>query len=136
MKHERGFASDNNAGVHPEILKAVTAANSGHAVAYGDDPYTAGAKRKFQEHFGDDIEIFFIFGGTAANVLSLRAMTNSFNGIICSAVSHINVDECGAPENSLGCKLLPIVTFDGRYLLNKSKTICMGLGMNITFNQK
>lgn len=127
MKHERGFASDNNAGVHPEILKAVTTANSGHVVAYGDDPYTVEAKRKFREHFGD-VEVFFVFGGTAANVLGLRSMADSFNGVICSSVAHINVDECGAPENYTGCKLLPISTSDGKITVEQIKNHMRGVG--------
>ena len=66
-KPTRNFASDNNAGVHPEIIQAITRANQGHVVAYGDDPYTRSAIKKFEEHFGGDIEVFFTFNGTGAN---------------------------------------------------------------------
>ncbi len=69
----RGFSSDNNAGVHPEILEAIARANQGHVVAYGDDDYTRSAIKKFEEHFGPDIAVFFTFNGTGANVLSLQA---------------------------------------------------------------
>ncbi|MGB6332026.1 MAG: beta-eliminating lyase-related protein, partial [Candidatus Sulfotelmatobacter sp.] len=74
----RSFASDNNAGVHPEILEAIARANQGHVVAYGDDPYTDSAKKKFEEHFGPDIAVFFTFNGTGTNVLGLQALTRSF----------------------------------------------------------
>jgi len=75
MKHIRGFASDNNAGVHPEIFKAMAEANQGHVVAYGDDVYTERAVKIFQRHFGKDCAVFFVFNGTAANVLGITAIT-------------------------------------------------------------
>ncbi|MGA2021937.1 MAG: beta-eliminating lyase-related protein, partial [Candidatus Sulfotelmatobacter sp.] len=103
----RGFASDNNAGVHPEILEAIARANQGHVVAYGDDAYTRSAIKKFEEHFGADIAVFFTFNGTGANVLSLQALTRSFQSVLCSAYAHIYTDECGAPEKHTGCKLIP-----------------------------
>jgi threonine aldolase len=89
MKPARSFASDNNAGVHPEVLKAIASANQGHAVGYGDDPYTESAVRKFKQHFGPDIEVFIVFNGTAANCLSLKALTNSYNAVICAEAAHI-----------------------------------------------
>jgi threonine aldolase len=110
----RNFASDNNAGVHPEVMAAITAANDGHVVAYGDDPFTARAIKKFREHLGKDSEIFFVFGGTGANVLGLNAVTQSHHAIVCAETAHIYVDECGAPEKFTGCKLLPIKTPDGK----------------------
>jgi len=98
MKPSRSFASDNNAVVHPEVLEAIERANQGHTVGYGDDPYTESAVRKFREQFGDDVEVFFVFNGTAANVLSLSALTRSYHAVLCSEMSHIYTDECGAPE--------------------------------------
>ena len=59
----RSFASDNNAGVHPEIIEAVARANAGHVVAYGDDPYTARAVKTFEQHLGRNIAVYFVFGG-------------------------------------------------------------------------
>ncbi|MGB9284994.1 MAG: beta-eliminating lyase-related protein, partial [Candidatus Sulfotelmatobacter sp.] len=100
----RSFASDNNAGVHPEILAAIARANQGHVVAYGDDPVTRSAIQKFEEHFGKDIAVFFTFNGTGANVLGLQALTRSFQSVLCSAYAHIYTDECGAPEKHSGCK--------------------------------
>ena len=114
MKPARSFASDNNAGVHPEVLKAVGEANRGHAVGYGDDPYTASVVQKFKQRFGPDIEVFFVFNGTAANCLSLKALTNSYHAVICGEAAHIYTDECGAPEKFTGCKLLPVPVTNGK----------------------
>ncbi len=114
IRPKRSFASDNNAGVHPHVMSAIAAANDGHVIAYGDDPYTAGAIKKFQREFGKDAEVFFVFGGTGANVLGLKAATASHHAIICAETAHINVDECGAPEKFTGCKLLPVSTPDGK----------------------
>src|SRR5579864_4123396 len=94
----RGFASDNNAGVHPEILDAIARANQGHVVAYGDDPYTRSAIAKFEEHFGSGIDAFFTFNGTGANVLGLQALNRPYHAVLCSDYAHIYTDECGAPE--------------------------------------
>src|SRR5215212_3992489 len=93
---KRSFASDNNAGVHPEMIDAIRAANEGHVVAYGDDPFTARAVKAFQKHFGKDIAVYFVFGGTGANVLGLKALTKTYEAVICAETAHINVDECGA----------------------------------------
>src|SRR5882762_9722331 len=98
MITKRSFASDNNAGVHPDIMAAIAAANDGHVIAYGDDPYTARAVAKFREHLGRNAEVFFVFSGTGANVLGLKAMTQPHEAVICADTAHINVDECGAPE--------------------------------------
>ena len=114
MRYKRGFASDNNAGVHPDIMSAMLACNNGHTVGYGDDIYTAAALKAIQDHFGKDTEAYFVFNGTAANVVSLKNMTQSFNSIICAESAHIEEDECGAPEYFTGCKLLPVNTEDGK----------------------
>ncbi len=114
MKTRRGFASDNNAGVHPRVMEALLAANRGHVVAYGNDPFTAAAEARFREHFGPDARAFFVFGGTGANVLGLQAVTRPHHAVVCAATSHINVDECGAPEKFSGCKLLPVASPDGK----------------------
>lgn len=111
---KRTFASDNYAGVHPEIMQALADANQGHAGSYGSDEYTAKAIEKFQALFGDDVEVFFAYNGTAANVLGLSALTKSYNSIVCSDLAHINVDESTAPEKFLGCKLITIKTTDGK----------------------
>jgi threonine aldolase len=125
---KRSFASDNNAGVHPEMIDAIAAANEGHVVAYGDDPFTARAVKVFQKHFGKDIAVYFVFGGTGANVLGLKAMTNSYEAVICADTAHINVDECGAPEKFTGCKLLNIRTPDGKIRVEQIKPFMHGIG--------
>jgi threonine aldolase len=124
----RSFASDNNAGVHPRILEAIAAVNVGHVVAYGDDPYTAGAIAKFKEHLGQDIDVYFVFGGTSANVLGLKTVTESHNAVICAETAHIYVDECGAPENFIGCKLLPLVTKDGKLTVEQIEPFLKVIG--------
>ena len=128
MKPARSFASDNNAGIHPEILKAISAANHGHAVGYGDDPYTNSAVQKFKHHFGDNAEVFIVFNGTAANCLSLKALTDSFHAVICTAVAHIYTDECGAPEKFTGCKLIPIAAADGKLTVESVSHAYRGIG--------
>ena len=127
--NKRSFASDNNAGVHPEIIKAIKAANEGHVIAYGDDPITARAVKLFQKHFGPDIAVYFVFGGTGANVLGLKAITRSHQAIICAETAHVNVDECGAPENFTGCKLLAIPTSDGKLRVEQIKPLLHGIGV-------
>lgn len=125
---KRSFASDNNAGVHPEMIEAIAAANNGHVVAYGSDPFTARAVKVFQKHFGKDIAVYFVFGGTGANVLGLKAMTNTYEAVICADTAHINVDECGAPEKFTGCKLLNIPTPDGKIRVEQIKPFLHGVG--------
>jgi threonine aldolase len=127
-KPKRSFASDNNAGVHPKILSAIIGANSGHVIAYGDDPYTARATTKFQEQFGKQADVYFVFGGTGANVLGLKAVTEPYHAIICAETSHINVDECGAPEKFTGCKLLSVATENGKLRSDRIKHFLHGVG--------
>lgn len=122
------FGSDNHSGIHPEILKAIIEANKGYTIAYGYDEYTEKAVDKFREHFGGDIDVYFVYNGTAANILGLKAVTNSFNSILCSEVSHLNVHECAGPENFIGCKLITIPTEDGKLSIEKIKPYVSGFG--------
>ncbi len=128
MKPLRSFASDNNAGIHPEILKAIAMVNQGHVVGYGADPYTALVVNTFREHFGDDVEVFPVFNGTGANCLSLEALTKSYHAVICAASAHIYTDECGAPEKFTGCKLIPIQTPDGKLTVELVRHAYHGIG--------
>lgn len=112
--HPRGFASDNYAGAHPEVLAAVAAANVGHAPAYGADPWTARFGEIMQKLFGPDTEAFPVFNGTGANVLSLQAALPRWGAVVCAKSAHINVDEGGAPEKVASLKLLPVSTTDGK----------------------
>ena len=128
QKIKRGFASDNNSGVNPEILNAMSSVNRGHTIAYGDDVYTESAIQKFKENFGKDIDVYFVFTGTGANVLGLKATTEPFNAVICADTAHIHVDECGAPEKFTGCKLLTIPTKNGKITTQQIKPYLHSLG--------
>ncbi|WP_431949128.1 threonine aldolase family protein [Actinacidiphila sp. bgisy167] len=110
----RGFASDNYAGVHPEVLAAIALANGGHQVAYGEDEYTDHLQEVFRGHFGPRAEAFPVFNGTGANVVALQALTERWGAVVCAASAHINVDEGGAPERVGGLKLLSVPTPDGK----------------------
>jgi len=124
----KGFASDNNSGIHPEIVKAINEVNAGHVIAYGDDPYTASAIKVIKKHFGKDTDIYLVFNGTGANVLSFKTLTHSFNSIICAETAHINVDECGAPEKFTGCKLISIPTDNGKITVEQIERHMYGIG--------
>ncbi len=104
----RGFASDNSAGVHPAVMQALSAVNRGHTFGYGHDSHTEEAQRRVAQQFGDGARTFFVFNGTAANVLALRAACRPWEAVICADTSHLNVDECGAPESIAGVKLLTV----------------------------
>jgi threonine aldolase len=123
----KGFASDNNAGVHPDILKEIESSNKGHVIGYGYDPYTTRAKELFKEQLGKDAEVFFVFTGTAANVLGLSAVTRPWNSIITASTAHIEQDECGAPEKFAGCKVLTVDTPDGKIRTNMLEKHMHGL---------
>ncbi|WP_405718277.1 low specificity L-threonine aldolase [Streptomyces sp. NBC_01537] len=110
----RGFASDNYAGVHPEVLAALALANGGHQVAYGEDEYTAHLQEVFRRHFGPRAEAFPVFNGTGANVVALQSLAQRWGAVICAASAHINVDEGGAPERVGGLKLLTVPAPDGK----------------------
>lgn len=127
-KAGRGFASDNNAGVHPEILEAIARANDGHVIAYGEDRYTRSAIAKFEEHFGSGIGVFFTFNGTGANVLGLQALCRPYQAVLCSDYAHIYTDECAAPEKFLGSKLIPLPHQDGKITVDLVRHAYHGIG--------
>ena len=110
----RGFASDNYAGVHPEVLDALAIANGGHQIAYGEDQYTEHLGVVMAQHFGDGIEVFPVFNGTGANVLSLQSMLPRWGGVICATTAHVNNDESTAPETVGGFKLLTVPALQGK----------------------
>jgi threonine aldolase len=124
----RSFASDNNAGVHPEVIEAISRVNHGHVIAYGDDPYTRSAVAKFEEHFGSGIDVFFTFNGTGANVLGLQALNRPYHAVLCSDYAHIYSDECGAPEKHTGCKLIPLPQQDGKITVELVRHAYHGIG--------
>ena len=109
----RGFASDNYAGIHPEVLAAIARVNDGHAVAYGDDDETARLGDLVREHFGAQAQVFPVFNGTGANVVALQSICRPWEAVICAETAHVNVDEGGAPEKVAGLKLWTTPTVDG-----------------------
>jgi len=129
MAHgRRTFASDNYAGVHPDVLAAIASANVGHAPSYGDDPVTAEADRLFRRHFGDQAQAFIAFNGTGANVVGLQSMLRPFECVLTAASAHINVDECGAPERFLGSKVVGVPTVDGKLTPAVLEATASGVG--------
>jgi threonine aldolase len=110
----RGFASDNSATIHPDVLAAIARVNVGHTFGYGHDDYTFLVEARVAHAFTHDASAFFVFNGTGANVLSLRAASRRFEGVICAESAHLNVDECGAPEAIAGLKLLTVPGVDGK----------------------
>lgn len=110
----RGFASDNSATIHPDVLAAIARVNVGHAFGYGHDEYTLSVEARVASMFGEHASAFFVFNGTGANVLSLRAACRRFEAVICAETAHLNVDECGAPEVIAGVKVLTVPGIDGK----------------------
>jgi threonine aldolase len=112
----RSFASDNAAGAHPAVIEAIVAANAGHALAYGGDPWTAEAEARFADLFGPQSEAFLVWNGTGANVMALATMVRPADFVLCSEWAHIAVDETGAPERALGAKIVPAPSPDAKLL--------------------
>ena len=110
----RTFASDNYAGVHPEVLAALTVANVGHETAYGEDSWTARLRDVLSRHFGRTVDAYPTFNGTGANVVALQAMLPRWGAVVCASTAHIATDEAGAPEKVAGIKLLTVDTPDGK----------------------
>jgi len=128
MPAARHFTSDNCAGVHPEVLRAIAEANSGHAPSYGADRWTARAIELVRAHLGAEAEVLFVFGGTGANVVALSALVRPWESVICQEGAHIAVDECGAPERFLGCKLVGVATNDGKLRPADIEAALQGIG--------
>ena len=117
----RGFGSDNHSSTHPEILKSFLDSQQDHAPSYGTDPISEQVQNLFKKHFGPSCEAFFVFNGTGANVLALKTLTHSYNSVFCSDVSHLHVDECGAPEILGSVKLWPLKSQKGKLQLEDLK---------------
>lgn len=111
---KRGFGSDNHSGISPEVLKSLESVNVDHALAYGDDEYSLKTSELFKSVFGERAEVYFVFNGTGANVLNIDLMCRSHQAVVCAETAHINVDECGAPQRIVGCRLLTVSTPDGK----------------------
>ena len=110
---KKGFGSDNHAGIHPTILQQMLLSNEGHQPSYGTDDYSFEAINLFKNHFGQSAEIHFVYNGTAANILALRVGLQRHESCLVSDVSHLNIDECGAPEFFAG-KLIPVPSHHGK----------------------
>jgi len=126
MKINKEFGSDNHSGIHPKIIDAIKNANKGYTIAYGDDKYTKKAIKKFKEHFGENIDVYFVYNGTAANILGIKNVTHAYNSIICPETSHLNVHECCGPEKFTGCKLTTIPTNNGKITVKQIKPYLTG----------
>ncbi len=125
---KRGFGSDNHSGISPEIMEAIASANVDHALAYGDDEYCERAVQLLRQEFGTQAGVYFVFNGTGANVLNIDAMCRSHHAVVCAETAHINVDECGAPQRIVGCRLLTVPTPDGKLTPELVKTQLHGFG--------
>ena len=125
---QRGFASDNYSGVHPEVLAAIANANDGHQSSYGNDVYTARLQEVVKGHFGGRAEAFPVFNGTGANVTALLSVLPRWGAVVCAKSAHINVDEGGAPEKVAGLKLYPVPTPDGKLTPELLDTEAWGFG--------
>lgn len=128
MAGRSSFGSDNHAPAHPDILKAVAAANQGHTPAYGDDPWTAAAEALLKEHFGPEARPFLVWNGTGANVLALKALCRSWEAVLCPASAHIHTDETGAPEHQAGIKLITVDCPDGKLTPDLLQAAVTGIG--------
>ena len=124
----RGFASDNYAGAHPDVLAAVAEANGGHQISYGEDRYTTRLQELVRERFGERAEAYPVFNGTGANVIALTALLPRWGSVVATATAHIHTDEAGAPERMTGLKLLPVPTPDGRLTPELIATEAWGWG--------
>ncbi len=128
MSNQRGFASDNYAGIHPAVLDAIAKVNGGHQVAYGDDSETARFDSVVKELFGINAIGFPVFNGTGANVIALQAATKRWEAVICVESAHINVDEGGAPEKMAGLKLWTVPSATGKLTVDLVKSQLFDIG--------
>jgi threonine aldolase len=123
---QRGFASDNYSGIHPEILAAIVAANGGHQASYGGDAYTGRLHEVFRKHFGEGARAYPVLNGTGANVIALQAATDRWASVICAETAHVHVDEGGAPEMAGGIKLLTVPTEHGKLTVEAIRSQAWG----------
>jgi threonine aldolase len=110
----KSFGSDNHAGTHPAIMRAIAEANVGDAVAYGADPWTAHAVSEIRRLAAAQGDVYLVLNGGGANVLGLSLLLGRHESVICADSAHINTDECGAAERILGTKLLTVPSVEGK----------------------
>lgn len=111
------FGSDNHAGIHPLLLEEMIKVNSEFAPSYEQDPWSQELKKQIKTLFGAHNSAM-VFNGTAANVISLQICLDSFQSVLCTDCSHLNVDECGAPEKIAGVKLIPLPSRHGKFIFD------------------
>jgi threonine aldolase len=130
MKTNKSFASDNWSGVCPEIMQALIEVNTNHNPAYGEleDHVTKAAIEKFKSHFGENISVFFVYNGTAANVLGVGQLMRSYHAVVTAKTAHINEDECAAPEKFLGSKIIEIETENGKVVPEQVEPFLKSIG--------
>ncbi|HTI57433.1 threonine aldolase family protein [Mucilaginibacter sp.] len=122
------FSSENYAGVHPKMMEALIAANTGNAASYGNDEITKGTVALFKQIFGENIEAYFTFNGTGANNFGLSCMLDRFNSIFCADLAHLYVDESTAPESFLGCRIYPVKSHNGKIVADELKVAVKRIG--------
>ena len=127
-QQSRGFASDNYAGVHPEVLAALADANGGHQISYGEDAYTEHLHEVMRHEFGRKAEVFPVFNGTGANVVALTSLVPRWGAVVATSTAHIHTDEGGAPEKMTGLKLYSVPTSDGKLTPDLIETEAWGWG--------
>ncbi|MBN2536357.1 MAG: low specificity L-threonine aldolase [Spirochaetales bacterium] len=125
---KKSFASDNNSGVHPVIMEAIRQVNHGYVIGYGDDPFTETALAKCRKHFGPESETFFVFTGTAANVLGISAVTRPYHAVLCAESAHLHVHECGGVEKYAGCKVISVPSENGKIYVEQVEAHLAGRG--------
>ena len=124
----KSFGSDNHAGTHPAVVRAIVEANTGDAPAYGEDPWTERATDELKRVFGAAGEVYLVLNGSGANVLGLGLLLARHEAVICAESAHINTDECGASERILGTKLLTVPAPDGKLTPELIETRLAGRG--------
>ncbi|MCH2535303.1 MAG: aminotransferase class I/II-fold pyridoxal phosphate-dependent enzyme [Bdellovibrionales bacterium] len=125
---KQSFGSDNHSGIHPEILKALIEVNQSHSASYGTDELSREFEDKLSKTLGTSLKSFFVFNGTAANVLAIKPFVKSYESILCSDIAHLHVDECAAPEMFIGSKLQLLPSENGKIKAQDIKTHIQRLG--------
>jgi threonine aldolase len=125
----KSFGSDNHAGTHPAVMRAIVEANAGDVIPYGGDPWTEKAVGEIRRLSGAQGEAYLVLNGSGANVLGLGLLLGRHEAVICAQSAHINTDECGSAERMLGTKLLTVAAPDGKLTPELIATRLAGRGV-------